>query len=188
MKKMFFTGLKEIIPVMIGVYLGFTLNNFGETQKLNRDKATYAQMLTTEVQQNLASLENVSIYHAKLTADFDSIYHSKDIKKAFDNYQLQGLRPGFVNSSAYETGIQTGIIQSLDLQLVQRLNMVYTLQEKYDNFNNNMLNSFLGQKFPETTSEIKSLLKIMNMNMVDINNFEYELIEFYKNILKELKP
>ena len=187
MKNMLLTGLKEIIPVMIGVYLGFALNNYGETRKLDQEKITYMEMLKTEIQQNLKSLEAASIYHEQITNDFDSIAQSENVKKSFDEYQLRGLRPGFVNRSAYETGIQTGIIQSFDLKIVQILNKLYTLQRKYDKFNENMLSGFLAQKFPETSSEIKNMLKVMNMNMNDVNNFERELIAFYKDILPALE-
>ncbi len=128
LKSAFYSGLLQMLPIMFGVYLGFALNNFGEQQKINRQKDTYEQMLKNEIEDNLKQVKKVSVYHKKITNDFLTIRESKDIKSAFDNYTMTGIRPGIVNSSAYETGIQTGIIQEFDLEIIQYLNKLYNYQ------------------------------------------------------------
>jgi len=44
MKKLITESFIQIIPVMIGVYLGFAFNNFGEQRKLEKQKAVFQQM------------------------------------------------------------------------------------------------------------------------------------------------
>jgi|GEM_PF-1149076 len=185
-KRSLYSGLLQMIPIIFGVYLGFALNNFGEQQKTNQQKATYEQMLKNEIQDNLKQIEKVSVYHQKITADFAAIRKSKDIKTAFNNYSMTGLRPGMVNSSAYETGIQTGIIQEFDLEIIQQLNKLYSFQERYDNYNDQMMNSFLSGKFPETESEIKNMMINLSMNMSDVESFERGLQKYYQLILDKL--
>lgn len=185
-KKLIYNGFLQIIPIMFGVYLGFALNNFGEQQKLNRQKNTYEQMLKNEIQDNLKQVKEVSVYHEKITKDFIEIRENKDIKSAFNNYTMTGLRPGNVSSSAYNTGIQTGIIQEFDLEIIQNLNKLYNYQGKYDSYNEQMLSSFLSGKYPETESEINNLMINLTMGMRDVENFERALQEYYQLMLNKL--
>ncbi len=186
MKKLIISVFTQILPVMLGVYLGFALNNFGESQKIKREKKVFREMLRNEIKENLASIKDVYAYHLKFSKDSDAIRKSPDVKKAFDEYEMRGLRPGFVNQSAYKTGIQTGIIQEFDLELIQVLNRLYTLQENYTTYNEMMMNSFLSRKFPETESEIKNTIQILMMNMNDLDNFEKNLENFYTKVLEDL--
>jgi len=186
MKASIWKFIKEMIPVMLGVYLGFALNNYGEERKELKQTEGFRTMLVNEIQHNKKSIANGVDYHQKLGNRFDEILESDDLKKSFSTFTSSGLRPGFVSRSAYDTGIQTGLVQNFDLQLVQSLNRLYALQAKYDNFNNEVLSSVLSRKYPETTSEIKSMLINMSMNMNDINSYEEELLSFYDGILNEM--
>ncbi|MFK8102971.1 MAG: hypothetical protein AB8G15_10620 [Saprospiraceae bacterium] len=185
-KKIGTTILVQMLPVMIGVYLGFAMNNFGERQKLEKQSNTYKEMLKNEIRENLASVENVNSYHIQLTNKFSEILEAENMKEKFGSMQFRGFKPGFVNNSAYNTGIQTGIIQEFDLKLIQSLNRLYTLQGKYNRFNENLINSYISNKFPETNSEIRSLLISSSMSMTDILIYEKELRSFYQEILKAL--
>ena len=186
MKKILVSVLSQIIPIMIGVYLGFALNNFGESQKLNRKLDTYTEMLKNEISDNLDQVQGVQEYHVSLGEDFQKLLRSEDLTTAFREYTFMGLKPGFVNNSAYNTGIQTGIIQEFPLEQIQSINRLYTLQNRYTTFNDNLISTFMSQKFPETESEIRSMLISMVMNMNDIRGFESELVGFYSDILEEI--
>lgn len=177
----------QIFPVMIGVYLGFALNNFGEKRKVKSQVKTYTNMLLLEIGNNLVELNKVMPYHKQLSTDFSEILKSENVKEAFQSYSLNGFRPGLVNSSAYETGIQTGIIQQFDLNTIQQINRLYTLQNRYNNFNQSMINSFISQKFPETESETVSLLRIVSMSLNDVSSFENDLSSYYTSIIKLLE-
>jgi hypothetical protein len=183
MKNFLSTILAQIIPVMIGVYLGFALNNLGENQKMTEQAEVYRQMLKNEIQQNLEEVKRVNVYHLELTDNLVMLMRSETIVDDFRQFSFQGIQPGLVNNSAFNTGIQTGVIQQFDLELIQYLNKLYAYQRKYDSFNENAINAFLSQKFPETQSEISSAVRIMTMNMNDIKNFEAELTLFYTELL-----
>lgn len=187
MKKGILNFLNQIIPVMIGVYLGFALNNFGEEQKLKRQTNAYKEMLKIELEENILAIDKVKPYHLDLSTNFREILKSSDIVDEFNSFKFMGLQPGFVNRGAFDTGIQTGIIQDFNLTVIQKLNKLYALQGVYTRYNENMINSFSTQKFPETEDEIKSMLRVMTMNMNDIHTFESDLLESYKDILKDLE-
>ena len=65
MKKLYTNLLLEIIPVMIGVYLGFALNNFGQNQKLQKQGATYKEMIRNEIEGNLTGMHWVFVVRVK---------------------------------------------------------------------------------------------------------------------------
>ncbi|NRB52712.1 MAG: hypothetical protein HRU41_33940 [Saprospiraceae bacterium] len=186
MKKILSNVLNQIIPIMIGVYLGFAVNNFGENRKVKQQVRTYQEMLKIELEENLQALEKVRNYHVRLSKDFSNLLASEELEKDFEATNFQGLKPGFVSSSAYQTGLQTGIIQEFDLNLVQILNRCYTLQDKYNTFNENLLSSFQSRKYPETAGEIRNFLINMRMNMNDIKYFEQALQQQYGLILEAL--
>ena len=56
MKKIALNVLNQIIPIMIGVYLGFALNNFGEDRQLKRQANTFRNMLRTAIGENVEEL------------------------------------------------------------------------------------------------------------------------------------
>ncbi len=186
MKKFLKSLIYQMFPVMLGVYLGFALNNYGENRKLAEQKSVYKQMLVNEITGNLTQVEEALLYHKQLKTDFREILDSENILKSFQSYSLKGLRPGMVNSSAYETGLQTGVIQELDLELIQLINRLYTYQEKYNAINESILDNFIAQSYPETEKEIENILIGLNMSMNDILQFETDLPIFYKKILEML--
>lgn len=178
--------LAQILPVMLGVYLAFALNNYGENKSLEKDKSHYLELLKNEISINKKEIEGVIPYHLQLQEDFSEILKSKSIKEWFDNNNFGGIRPGFTNQSAYETGMQTGLIQHFDLKFIQQINSLYNLQDGYQEFNKTVINSFVNRKFPETEKEMESLLISMVMNLNDINSFEKRLISFYDSVLEEM--
>jgi len=185
-KKILYSIFTQMLPVMLGVYLGFALNNFGEAQKVKKQKDTFSEMLKNEIKQNQKTIKEVNEYHIQLSKDFNEIRESDDILKSFGAYNFKGLRPGSVNDSAFETGIQTGIIQEFELDLIQKLNRLYNLQKRYDTFNEGMLNSFMLQKFPETESEMRNAVIKVSMNMNDVKIFESNLNDYYTTILERM--
>ncbi|MEM9823767.1 MAG: hypothetical protein AAF985_21970 [Bacteroidota bacterium] len=187
MKKLIKETFIQMIPVMIGVYLGFALNNFGAQQKLEKQTEVFQQMLHNEIEQNLKEVSKKYTYHQKLQQDFQQLLNSQELEKDFGEYNFTGFLTGKMNASAYNTGIQTGIIQEFDLQLVQHLNRLYTLQEAYTNFNRSVINNYMGKAFPETEKDIRALIISVGRSMNDILSFERDLSAFYTKILQSIK-
>jgi hypothetical protein len=175
--------LGQILPIMFGVYLGFAMNNYGERLRLNNQADVYRSMLVNEIKENHQAIISVHDYHKKLVADFDTLLTQESIAESFRSSNFRGFRPGFVSSSAYDTGVQTGIIQELGLELVQTLNRLYTLQGKYNRFNENMVSSFLSNTYPETNAEVRGVIASASMSMNDVVYFEQELVSYYEQLL-----
>lgn len=187
MKKTILKILAQILPVMLGVYLGFALNNYGERRSMRKKVDTYQHMLQNEIKDNLKQVKRVLPYHDTLALRVQDLLNSEDIKKEFENFRFTGLRPGMVHKSAFDTGIQTGVLQEFDLDLIQRLNRLYAFQDSYEKYNLTMMSTFLSKDFPEEKKQIKSLFTALSMNMHDVINFENQLAASYEKVLEQLK-
>ena len=179
--------LIQILPVMIGVYLGFALNNFGEEQKTKNKTEVYRSILAAEVNQNLAAIKEVKDYHIELSNRLNELLNSPKITDAFKTFRFNGIRPAKISRSAFDTGIQTGIMQEFKIPLIQELNSLYAYQQRLDDFNANMVNSLASQKFPETEKEIRNLATILSISLNDIKVYESRLESDYQSILQELQ-
>lgn len=177
--------IDQMIPVMIGVYLGFALNNFGESKKIKKDTDDVFNMIKVEIQENLSSVQKVEKYHEDLGKDILAILQSTNVRQKFNEYSFKGLRPGRVYRSSYDTAIQSGTIKNFDIQNIKVFNRLYSLQDSYDDYNKTFLGNFLGCDFPNTDKEVKNLLISLNMSLNDVIISEDELIKAYNDVLKE---
>lgn len=175
---------------MIGVYLGFALNNFGEERKTRKQFNVYREMLRTEIKDNIKQIDTVQQYHIDMRDGMQNLMYSENIVKDFSYFTrrtFKGVRPAFVNRSAYETGIQTGMIQEFKLETVQQINKTFTMQKVYTNFTENMIQTISSKKFPETEDEIRGSLRLMIMNLNDIQSIESQLVLYYSELLETLE-
>jgi len=176
--------VNQIIPVMIGVYLGFALNNYGENRKVKKQKATFEKMLFNEITGNLENVTKSLPYHLNFKKDIDSLSKEEAVFDAFDNYVITGLRLPRLNSGAYDTGVQTGIFGTFDLNFVQLINRLYTTQNAYVQTNNSILSSMISKDQPDDDKETLKMLATLDINLNDIIAGENDLQGFYCEILR----
>jgi len=177
----------DMIPVMIGVFLGFSLNNFAENKKLQKHLVNLDKMLQLEILNNQENINHTYDYHAQLKKDLEVINKSDDIMKAVGAFQFKGLRPGNIDQSAFETGVQTGIIQEMEIHKVLNINKLYNLQKSYSSFNESMMSAILNKDFPQTENETEKFVTSLIMNMNDELGFEGRLKRMYTEVLKEFE-
>lgn len=175
--------LYQIIPVMIGVYLGFAVNNRGERIKVKKDKAVYEKMLYNEIYSNLNEVKKVFPYHQTLKKNFTEIILAESPLKALNDYSFTGLRTPRLNQGAYDTGIQTGILKEFDLQFVQMINQMYSVQKSKVSFNQDILSSMISKDLPNNDLEANNLTVSTIINLNDIIAGEQDLQIYYCEIL-----
>lgn len=176
--------LFQIIPVMIGVYLGFVVSNWSENRKKDYQANVFISNLRSEIETNRELLESIIDYHIMLRDSSQFYSESKtNIKKPGF---FQGTRIMKLNSSAYNTGIQTGIINELSIDIIQIINQLYTYQEEYDEFGNMMMSSFINMNFSDNEEDLKKIARFLGITMTDIVIKETGLIEGYESLLNTL--
>lgn len=186
--KIFELGL-QIIPVMIGVWLGFIVTDWSEGRSQRKKAEVFLDNVRSEIQGNREHIESLVDYHQALR-DSCGAFLEKDLSKLVVDGPpdfFQGLRFRQMASSAFDTGIQTGIINELELDEIQSLNKLYTFQEDYNGFNKIMLNRFMDFEFVPEKKELIRIIRFVSITMGDVTQMESTLIKFYKEAEENLK-
>ena len=178
----------QIIPVMIGVYLGFLVTDWADGNKRNSQMKSLVDNIVLEIENNHQKVKYVNEYH-KTLLDSSQFYSNPQNKTAIGNGKLQG-KPSFfkgtqiinLTSSAYNTGIQTGIINELPIEKIQALNQLYTFQETYNEYGKMLMTSFINKDFSSDKMDIQNIASFLSITMSDIVVQEELLIENFKKV------
>lgn len=169
--------LLQIIPVMIGVYLGFVVSNWSERSQKRQQTQVLVENLLSEIETNQQTIGRVMDYH-KTVLD-SSIHYTHPGQKIEKPTFFVGLRIMKLNNSVYQTGIQTGIINELPLEKIQAINRVYTIQKDYDEFRNLILANWFTQDFSGSEEGLRKLARLLSVTFPDIVGFEERLMDGY---------
>lgn len=188
MKKKISELILQIIPVMIGVYLGFVVSNWGDQQKRKSQSIAFVNNIKNEIEINNDKLQNVIDYH-KMLKDSSRFYlsnfSSKPTNKLLDFFK--GIQTSTLIESAYNTGNQTGIISEFEMNKIQSLNQLYAYQKEYNEYINMTLSGLINSSFEDDEKSTKKILQFISITMTDIIIKEELLISEYHRVQNELK-
>lgn len=172
----------QIIPVMIGVYLGFIVSNWSETKQQNAKKKILIENMISEINENKNNIIEVVQYHEMLRDS--SRYYLKSGRADMPSF-FRGVNTLTLINSAFETGIQTGLLNELSIDKIQSLNRVYTSQKSYNDFCNILLSGLLNMDFMENEESIKKILQYLSISMTDVAIKERQLLNEYEKVLNQ---
>lgn len=173
----------QVIPVMIGIYLGFVVSNWGEQRKATRESKQLLQTILAEVELNQQQITAVIDYHRRLK---DSCRHYLAHPLTGPPVFFEGTRTTSLLKSAYQSGLQTGLLSYLPLKKVQLLNQVYTLQDDYTTYGKNITSTLIAMDFDDDPRHIRKILQMLSMTMTDVVIQEEQLLELYHMLLNNL--
>ncbi len=186
MKKKIGDILLQIIPVMIGVYLGFVITNWADANKRKKESAKMIENILSEIATNKQKIEAVAGYHVMVRdSSRHYAYAQSEIKKPTF---FQGTRVLPLTSSAYNTGIQTGIINELPLDQIQVLNQLYTFQDGYNDYSNIMMSGLVSKRFSDKEEDIRDIAMYLSLTMTDVVFKERDLLREYEKVIANLAP
>lgn len=172
--------LFQIIPVMIGVYLGFIVSNWSENKQQNTKKKILIENIISEIHENKNNIIEVVPYHEMLR-DSSRYYIKSDIAKMPPFFK--GVNTLTLIDSAFETGVQTGLLNELPIDIIQSLNRVYTFQKSYNEFCNILLSGLINMDLMENEESIKRILQYLSISMTDVAIKERQLLNDYEKVL-----
>ena len=168
----------QMIPVALGVYLGFVVSNWSEQRRTQSETDILLQNLKQEIEANQEGLEAVLAYHT-LLRDSSRHYSNSDVPVRKPDF-FKGTRVFKLTNSAYQTGLQTGVINELPLNHIQRLNKLYTFQEDYNEFVDMLMLTLIQKDFSEKEEDIRSIVRFLSLTMTDLVIKEKDLITGYQ--------
>lgn len=175
----------EIIPVMIGVFLGVAVSNWSASRQQHAKCDAYLKSLIAELDMNASRLSNVVDYHVMLrdSCNYYDRHREKNITKS--NF-FKGTRTMTLSNSAFQTGVQTGIINDLPLETILSLNAVYTFQDDYNEFGKMILNSIINKSFNSERGRTE-LTSLLALTMTDVVIQEKRLIDEFNDLKTALE-
>ena len=166
----------QVISVMIGVFLGFAITNWSENQKETSKYNALLLNITSEIKANQVKIDQVIGYH-KMLKDSTKYYLNT---KEFTNFKpsfFKGVNTLSFNNSAYQTGIQTGLLNVMELEKVQAINDVYTKQRAYEEFANVLLSGLITMDFDQSEKSAQKIATFLSISMTDIVIKEEQLLQ-----------
>ncbi|MFK7970623.1 MAG: hypothetical protein AB8F95_09655 [Bacteroidia bacterium] len=185
MKKKLVGIVTQIFPVTVGVFLGFLVSNWADSRKEHAQTAILIENLQLEIISNKAHIESVQEYH-RILRDSSRHYSNPDVEMGEGGF-FRGTRIFSLSNSAYQTGIQTGIITELPISKIQALNQLYTLQSTYNDFGKMLLTNYINKDFSDKEEELRKIARFLAVTMTDVVIQEHNLIEGYDSMEQILK-
>lgn len=177
--------LYEMVPVMVGVYLGFVVSNWSERKQSYRESKILIENLISEIEFNQSKIESVIEYHTMLR---DSIRkYGRDNHTSGMPQFFEGTRILKLSNSAFTTGLQTGVINELTMNKILSVNQLYNMQNEYNEFGTLMMASLISKDFSDNQEDVKKIARFLAISMTDVVIKESQLIEEFKKVKSLLK-
>ncbi|WP_114904720.1 hypothetical protein [Kordia sp. SMS9] len=178
--------LIQIISVTIGVFLGFAISNWSESRKESQKYNALIQNIASEIQSNQQKINNVLEYH-KMVRDSTRYYLNQKENLQGKSTFFKGINTLSFSNSAYQTGIQTGLFNTMELEKIQAINDIYTKQRSYEDFSNIMLSGLISMDFDESDASARKIAMFLTISMSDIVIKEQQLLNSIQKALSLIK-
>ena len=185
-KKWLIKAILEIIPIMIGVYLGFLVSDWGTARDRHEQSQVLIESIKAEIKANRALLTKVVDYHTVLRDSSTHYFNNPDPGLSKPGY-FQGVQILPLSDSAFRTGIQTGIINELPLSQIQALNKLYTAQEMFNNYGSIILSGVVSLDMSDKAETYRRMNGFLMMTMNDVVSLERNLIASYGKMFDDLE-
>jgi hypothetical protein len=180
MKSWWKEALLQIIPVMIGVYLGFVASNWGEQRKAHQQAEILISNLRSEMALNQEKILPLIEYHRMLRDSANRYAMEGGLKKKPAFFKGIAIEP--LLSSAFVTGVQTGIVNELPIGTIQQLNQLYSYQDSYNEYGLIILESLINMDFSLEEDKLQRLVQFLAITMTDLAMYEQKLLEMYRDL------
>lgn len=180
MKKHLTNILLQIIPVMIGVYLGFLVSDWSAQRQKSQDTDVLISSLLAEIESNRSRISKVVDYHEMLR-DSSRYYSQDDVEMGAPKF-FKGLRLFKLANSAYSTGVQTGVINELPIDDIQMINELYTFQKDHNEFSSMLMSTLIAKDLGSSDESMKEAARFIALGMTDVVIQERDLMEAYEEV------
>jgi hypothetical protein len=176
----------EVFSVMLGVFLGFAISDWSESQKEKAKFEALMTNMTSEIRANQQKIEQMIDYH-RMLRDSTRYLLNQNEKKITKPTFFRGVNTLTFSDSGYQTGIQTGLFNKLNLENIQAINEVYTKQRNYEDFSTVLLSGLISLDFKEDAESIRKIARFLSISMTDIVIKEEQLLRSMETALEGLR-
>ena len=165
--------------IFLSVFFAFWLTEYRESQKDADTLEISLQYIASEMSYNHNRVESIFEYHTQLLLEIDSLRTDTDSNwmqmKGSDLENWKGLQIPLLRSTAYQTYLNSNIIDNVEFELVKSLTRVYYAQSITERLDNSLIESTI------TDSEgLMSLPRLRNLVLVYLSTLPEVMMEYQR--------
>jgi hypothetical protein len=186
MKKQFKYAIGEILIVIVGISIAFSMNKCAEYKKNEADKKQYLDNITSDVEIDKKNLEaNFEVIGKKIEAlnevipliNTDSPEKIKSIRKIFSVFTLTEF---YSKDITHQTMINSG-----DFKLIDDFNLKTAIEEHYSNYKS-ILKDYARQETIHKEYLGSYLINNADYDAMRKGEFGFNNEKLFKNILQSM--
>jgi hypothetical protein len=136
----------EISAIVVGVMLGFTVNEWRENRNNRKIAGNVLQTIAAEMSYNHNQIVNSFDYYYTILEKIDNLAAiDREKARTMYGYEIEGWRGAMtpmLRSSAYQMALMTGIIKDIPFENANKLSNVYTIQSILEKLDDAMIVNF----------------------------------------------
>jgi hypothetical protein len=191
-----FKYLIELIIVAFGVFLGVYFSNINAENKVKTEKDKSLTIIVKELEYNQQSLESYIEYHENIKIQIDSITPTLSEEDKFSNFATtnkfnhnnikgwNGFRFARLQKTAFDGAKISGIMKEFDIELIQKISSIYTLQDTYVAFGTSILTKAIDTNSSTKIIDFIGLIQLMTSDLLFL---EKQVNDELKKAIAELK-
>ena len=184
--KYFKYAIGEMLLVVVGILIALGINNWNDQKKIQADVRSNLERIENEILSNQKRIDRVFDYHLMVRDSIKQIHLPDNLADAKGKMGFwRGHQIFRLQDAAFQTAIQSGINQNIDIDLLEKLNSLYSTQTFYNDLSKSVTQGLYNLDFTtiEGYSQIKNLI---TMTMEDVYYLELELKEAFSVCLTEI--
>lgn len=180
--------LAEGILLMLSVLFALVLNERRAEFQRTREAEVALEAIKSELQENIESLDRAKSHH-HFIRDTLQYYESKDMMPPVKIYFDKGLfQPAYLFSTAWETSVQTGVVDAFTYELNLELSDIYKDQAQYEELGNRIVQeTYINILNRGSEKALRDNFKNWSVITWDFSNREKRLKEKIETALSALE-
>ena len=184
--KYFKYAIGEILLVVVGILIALGINNWNDQKKTEASIANNLERIEQEIISNQNRINRVFDYHVMVRDSIKNIVLPDNLEDAKMKMNFwRGHQIFRLQDAAFQTAIQSGISQNIDVDLLEKLNSLYSTQTFYNDLSKSVTQGLYGLDF-STREGFGRIKNLITMTMEDVYYLEVELKEAFQICLAEI--
>lgn len=169
--------------IFLSVFFAFWLTEYRESRKDAATLEVSIQHIASEMRHNHNRIEAIYEYHTNLLTEIDSLRKQSDSNwiqlDGNDLKNWKGLQTPLLRSAAYQTYLNSNIIDNVEFELANSLTRVYYAQSITERLDNSLIESIITDLEGLTSlPRLRNLIRLYLSTLPDVM-MEYQRTKNY---------
>ena len=173
----------EVVLISVGVFLALMGEQWRQAVQDHSLAEDALRRLRSETQANRAAVAAVQDYHAVTLKSLEAYLEADDKARAAMAVKVEGIRPAFFESTAWELALATGALVHMDTDVAFRLSRIYGQQRRYEGLTEGILHAMYLRP-PSDGPE--AFFPAVAVYFNDVILWEPELVRLYDEVLPQI--